>query len=419
MNRLDTLKVAVSKSFERMYEYEFLIAHRLEARFFSRSGKLSLPNTMMILLNFAKKSIQSEVNNFFCKILGGDTVTKQAFQCARDQISYTAFQELFEQSVEIGLSPEDTKLYHGFRLLAVDGSTLMLESTDELRDYFGQSTPVKNESYARTSMTFDILNEFIVDARIEPYSIGERQMAMEHVKKIGDYLTGKYLLLMDRGYWKRELFEMIEQSGNSFLLRVPKNSSKALNSCKGDSGFFDVKYGKSTYALRYYRFLLKNGEPEILVTNLSQDVLPDSLLCELYFMRWGIETKFHELKNLLLIENFTGKSVLSVKQDFFATVLISNFVAFAAYTAKKQIDEKHGNKHLKYDYKPNKNSIISALREHMIAAVVSPSPFDKELHRQIIENTLSQNPIPIRPHRNFPRKDGSHRYNLHKPKKVL
>lgn len=419
MNKLKIMKTEIVKIFELLKNYQFLITHRLAPQYFSRKCKLDLFTTVSILLNFSKKSVQSEVNHFFNQVLEVGTVTKQAFQEARNKISHTAFVELFEHTVKSGLSLEDTDLFHGYRLLAVDGSTLMLENTAELKDYFGQSTPVKNESYARISMIFDVLNEFIVDAQIVPYSTGERELAIKHVEKLKLYETGKYLLLMDRGYWKRELFEQISQSGNKFLLRVPCNSSKALNSCVGDFGFFKIKCGENSYSLRYFRFKLSSGETETLVTNLSHEEVPNEQLCELYFMRWGIETKYHELKNLLLIENFTAKSVLSVKQDFFATVLLSNFVAFAAYSAQESINEKVKNQAAKYSYKPNKNSIISALRENMIAAVVSPSPLERARHMLIIQNTFAQNPIPIRNDRSYPRKVGTYKSNRRKPKKVL
>lgn len=191
MNKLKIMKTEIVKIFEVLKSYQFLITHRLAPQYFSRKCKLDLFTTASILLNFSKKSVQSEVNHFFNQVLEVGTVTKQAFQEARNKISHTAFVELFEHTVKSGLSLEDTDLFHGYRLLAVDGSTLMLENTAELKDYFGQSTPVKNESYARISMIFDMLNEFIVDAQIVPYSTGERELAIKHVEKLKLYETGK------------------------------------------------------------------------------------------------------------------------------------------------------------------------------------------------------------------------------------
>ena len=45
---------------------------------------------------------------------------------------------------------------------------------------------------------------------------------------------------------------------------------------------------------------------------------------ELYFLRWGIETYYDELKNKIKLEHFTGYSKTSVLQDFFCAVFITN-----------------------------------------------------------------------------------------------
>jgi hypothetical protein len=46
------------------------------------------------------------------------------------------------------------------------------------------------------------------------------------------------------------------------------------------------------------------------------------MLKELYHLRWGIETLFGVLKERLKIDNFTGKTVAAIKQDFFVIPLI-------------------------------------------------------------------------------------------------
>jgi|JI10StandDraft_1071094.scaffolds.fasta_scaffold103875_2 hypothetical protein len=44
----------------------------------------------------------------------------------------------------------------------------------------------------------------------------------------------------------------------------------------------------------------------------------------LYFFRWGAEGFYYLLKGRLNLENFTGKSLESVKQDFWSSIYISN-----------------------------------------------------------------------------------------------
>jgi hypothetical protein len=55
---------------------------------------------------------------------------------------------------------------------------------------------------------------------------------------------------------------------------------------------------------------------------------------ELYFMRWPIECKYYELKERLDIESFNGATSISVMQEFYLNMLISNIRALI----KKHVD---------------------------------------------------------------------------------
>jgi hypothetical protein len=52
---------------------------------------------------------------------------------------------------------------------------------------------------------------------------------------------------------------------------------------------------------------------------------------------------FYTLKNKLQLENFTGKTVLSVFQDFYACMFLSNVATFAKYITDAKIQADHGN----------------------------------------------------------------------------
>ena len=56
-------------------------------------------------------------------------------------------------------------------------------------------------------------------------------------------------------------------------------------------------------------------------------------------MRWGVEKNYKCLKQWIEIENFSGKSALSVNQGFYAKVLTSNLTAMVVNAAQKQIDK--------------------------------------------------------------------------------
>ncbi|OJH30291.1 Transposase DDE domain protein [Wolbachia endosymbiont of Armadillidium vulgare] len=76
---------------------------------------------------------------------------------------------------------------------------------------------------------------------------------------------------------------------------------------------------------RLVKIILSSGEVEVLVTSLLDE---QSFTVEeferLYYLRWGVETFFSRLKGRLNLENFTGKSIETIKQDFWSTIFISN-----------------------------------------------------------------------------------------------
>jgi hypothetical protein len=103
-----------------------------------------------------------------------------------------------------------------------------------------------------------------------------------------------------------------------------------------------------TLTLRLVRVNL-GDEAEVLVTNLldRQTHLADEFKA-LYYLRWGIEGNYKRLKQWVEIENFSGKSALSVKQDFYARILSTNLTAILANAAQRQVDKMLSNRKLPY-----------------------------------------------------------------------
>jgi len=58
----------------------------------------------------------------------------------------------------------------------------------------------------------------------------------------------------------------------------------------------------------------------------------------LYSLRWGVETFFSKVKGRLALENFTGKSVESIRQDFWSTIFISNLETIMIEDVEKNMN---------------------------------------------------------------------------------
>jgi len=126
-------------------------------------------------------------------------------------------------------------------------------------------------------------------------------------------------------------------------------------------GFVEISHEKKIYKVRVIKFPLPSGEIEMLITDLSAEIVDKDEFQELYFKRWPIETSYDIIKTKLQLENFTGKTVLSVLQDFYACMYLSNMVTFAKCITDDEIQKDNAGKTLKNEYKTNTNILIGKL----------------------------------------------------------
>ena len=96
---------------------------------FTRKGKLGLQKTLSILLCMEGKSLQNELLSFFS--CAEDLPSASAFVQSRAKLSSEALPFLFKRSVA-ALNTE--QLYKGYRLFAVDGSTLHIPDNPTDKD---------------------------------------------------------------------------------------------------------------------------------------------------------------------------------------------------------------------------------------------------------------------------------------------
>jgi len=135
------------------------------------------------------------------------------------------------------------------------------------------------------------------------------------------------------------------------------------------------------------------------MTNLwEEEGHPDEQFKDLYFMRWGVETNISLQKNILQLESFSGLTVQSVLQDFYATVIMVNLHSVLIKDAQKTVEIKY--KHRKYPMKVNKNKSYGKLKVNLIALFVNSNI--KEILKKLHEHFATE-VIPIRKGRSFER----------------
>lgn len=418
-------------------DIKFKENHRLNAKSFTRKRKLTFVIVMLLMMQKSLKSMQLVLNEFFTKMDFLFTVTSSAFSQARCNFSHTAFIELNQKAtIETVYENNDYKTYRGFRLLAIDGSKVILPDESAIREKFGtirianQDEKVAGEyPVGMASICYDLLNHVALDSVLAHSKAYEVDLAIGHLQ----YAKPNDLFITDRNYSSYRYLASHVQRGHDYLSRCSRSSFKearAMFDQNIESQIVTLRphhtKAKETESLglpmeitvRFVRIILNTGEVEILVTSLL-DVNLYSIeeFKELYHMRWGIETFYGVIKGRLNLENFTGKSVESILQDFHAAIFISGLES--VLTEDAQIELDNTSRENKYPKTVNKAVSFNAIKNHVIDLLFKEENIDAMLNR--LTQLFLTSPVSVRKHRKVPRKKSKPRklINYHKRKRKI
>jgi len=105
------------------------------------------------------------------------------------------------------------------------------------------------------------------------------------------------------------------------------------------------------------------------------------------------------LKNRLEIENFSGTTKITIEQDFYASIYLSNMIELARKDSDDIIKSERKNKANKHEYKTNLNVLIGSLKDKLIIMLLEPSPRKRNKIYKDIMKQVAKSSIPIRPDR--------------------
>jgi hypothetical protein len=214
----------------------------------------------------------------------------------------------------------DLVSFHGFRVLALDGTTLELDRWADLRDRAGAAANGKALSSPRARLVLleMPLARLPLHFDLVPYAVGERTA----VGPLLDAVRRNDLLLIDRGFWGAGLFGRITHKDAFFAIRLMSGvafstlrrlgagdqsarwtpTKRQADGDEATPGWFD---------LRLIRYQIKGFRPSTLVTSVTdparisrEEFIRIATVDEagvvlepgLYHRRWEIETPFSELK---------------------------------------------------------------------------------------------------------------------------
>jgi len=359
---------------------------------FTRERKLPLKNLLVLIMSSCS-SIQRDLDRFYKSLNNSDfnirKATKSAFTQARKKLNPWAFKRLNEVAVNTFYENNEVYTWYGMRVMAVDGSRLVLPNHPTVKEEFGVHKFGPNadseRSLALCSVFYDVLNLLAVDSEIAPYASSERNLLYKHL----EYAKEDDLILLDRGYPSMALFFLLLAKKLHFCVRMKDNwwlEVDKFNKSGLNEQIVTFKLPKKDRKLlkdfpewfdkeiqcRLIKVELSTGENEILCTSLTdtEKYLYDDFI-QLYHYRWNEEEAFKLFKCRVEVENFSGKTATAVKQDFYAKIFLLTLCAAYAHPIEEKVRAEYkANEMRKYDQKINRTNAIAMTKDILIAVFI-------------------------------------------------
>lgn len=367
------------------------------------------------------------------------SISKQAFSKQRQNLNPQIFIDIYKSYLfnYYNNYQDEVRKYKGYYVCAIDGSLFEIPNTEELREEYKtqkNSSGNRESARARVSGIYDVENGFMLDALIKDCGEGEKELAKKNIENTKKILNlENCIIIFDRGYPGVDLIWHLEKLKIKYIFRLQTGMyEKEKKLMKTNDEWIELNVAgdrlkkitdkkikeelkkQKFIKLRISKVVLDTGETEYLLSNISEQIIAPQEMKETYFKRWQIEIGYDILKNKLHLENFTGKTKITIEQDFYAQIYTFNVLQDIKNTNTKRIQEKQRNKNLKYEYKVNINILAGWLKNILIAVIFEEDKDKKvELYNIIVEKA-EKNLVAIKPNRTNIRKPYTSRRNKYR-----
>ena len=424
--KTEAIKQALNDAIQVITDYKWLYSVR-PGKDNTRNRKFPFKKMVSSILAFRGGTLNREIMDFFG--LDPRIGSSSAFIQQRAKILPEAFECLFHYFTS---KVDESKLYRGLRLLAVDGSDLQIAANpNDPESYYPGVNGQKSYNLLHINAMYDLLQHTYMDATIQKSRNSDESGALTDMVDRSDIKQA--ILLADRNYESYNNLAHIREKGWYFLIRI-KDNTKGITSglLLPDKDEYDVPFqihltrkqtnsvkhllkDKNHYKLvastqrfdylpqtsrkhdpavfydlsfRIVRFPLSDTMCETIITNLDAEKYPLSEIKRLYAMRWGIETSFRNLKHTLGLLHLHAKKVEFILQEIFAKLTMYNFCELITQSVVIQQEQK------KYAYKVNFSDAVHICFEFFLKNVPPP----------VVEAKLMKYISPIRTGRKDTRK---------------
>jgi hypothetical protein len=267
------------------------------------------------------------------------------YQKARKNLSLESIHE-FSSAVCDYLGQCGKPGFGSQRVFVIDGTTITLAPTPELKQAFPPATNQHGESVWPVAMLM-VANEMQsgcallpqIDPMFGPHNSSEAEQARQIVRR----LPANSIVMADSGFGIFSVAHDSTQAGHDILFRLTKSRFQALR--KNARLIEEGSHHKSYHLLwrpsakdrktnphlpedaeievALHEVELENGDFLYLVTTLEIDALSAA---QLYQHRYEVEFDIRDLKVTMDAENIRAKSVEMVKKELMTSVIAFNLI---------------------------------------------------------------------------------------------
>lgn len=350
-------------------------------------------------------------------------VSEEAFVQARRRMPFSFWINLIVVLGEKFQEQHQSLLkFHGFRVLAIDGTCIELPNWQRLRNHFGTAKNARSLQNAQARMVMLQFPFVRMPYRYElcPLDQGETTIA----RRLTQHLCKNDLLLLDAGFWSYGLLWDIQKQDAFFAIPLKGRQINLTPVCglgsqdqemewtpKDSRGQWKKEELPKSIRLRVITYQVPGFRDQKLLTNIlspsqvsREDWVRLTTECTekgqfqpgLYHRRWEIETTYRELKVDQNMEGqLRGRTPESIQFEIAGHVVLYLLLRWLMVEAAV----KHG-------IDPLRLSFINAHREllRIHATMVAACPRWASILLNRLLDRIAQHYVPYRPGRSFPRR---------------
>jgi DDE family transposase len=317
----------------------------IHKKLFSRMRKLSFKDIFYTecIVNGFKKSYdiaigENKLNNIY-------NVSKKSILAKRKKIDSSYISQVIECVIN-----DIYKKDNEYRYLAIDGTLIYVPILSD-----DKNVKICNNGSCNIILInsiFELEKKIPINNEICKHR-DERKALNEQLK----YLKCNDVLILDRGYYSKQLLFSIKENNLNAIFRLSKGLDlvKQLKKSHKDEIFINVKVKNITIPLRILSYKLNEGKgnenyylASTLIDNKSIDFYKEK-----YHKRWAIETHFKHAKYNMSLINIKSKTFNGIKKDILANQFVSIISGYFEYLLADYIQKP------KDKYKINTNNCLN------------------------------------------------------------